>query len=69
MSMENKGRKCLALVLAIALFICLFPVVYADEPETDFNEEDVTPIPKIMSKEVTKLPRTLREGSVSYVSQ
>ena len=55
MCWKNKGKKFLSVLLATALLVCLFPVVYAEDPETDEPAKDVTPIVSNIQDEVTEL--------------
>ena len=54
MSMINKGKKRLALLLAVVLFISLFPAVYAEDWDADIDPEDVTAVTENEQEEVTE---------------
>ena len=51
---KNKGKKFLSVLLAAALLVCLFPVVYAEAPDTEEPVDDVTPIVSEVQEEVTE---------------
>ncbi len=50
---KNKGKKFLSVLLATALLVCLFPVVYAEAPDMDEPAGDVTPSVSGTLEEVT----------------
>ena len=51
---KNKGKKLLSVLLATMLLVCLFPVVYAEAPDTDEPVENVTPLVSNVQDEVTE---------------
>lgn len=51
---KNKGKKPLSVLLAAVLLACLFPVVYAEAPDTDEPVENVTSLVSNAQNEVTE---------------
>ena len=58
---KNKGKKFLSVLLATALLVCLFPVVYAEAPDVDEPAGDVTPSVSGTLDEVTEIEEPTEE--------
>ena len=63
MRLGNKGNKLLAMLLAIALLISLFPAVCAEETGAGEPAEDVTFTPGAEGEEVTEMPEPTEEST------
>ena len=58
---KNKGKKFLSVLLATMLLVCLFPAVYAEDPDTDEPEDDVTITVSEAQEEVTETEEPAEE--------
>ena len=58
---KNKGKKFLSVLLATALLVCLFPVVYAEAPDMDEPAGDVTQSVSETLEEVTEIEEPTEE--------
>ena len=58
---KNKGKKFLSVLLATMLLVCLFPAVYAEDPDTDEPADDVTLIVSDAQEEVTEAEESAEE--------
>ena len=59
-----KGKKLLALLLAAAVILCSFPVVFAEETIEEPKAEDVTPVEETTPEEEVQ---RLKDGASHIV--